>query len=37
VHRVLNNEDRSAFFIVNFVGLPPETPTLISQPNPCRN
>jgi quercetin dioxygenase-like cupin family protein len=37
VHKIVTNRHRSATFIVNFVGLPPETPTLISEPNPCGN
>lgn len=36
VAKVVTNQRRPAVFIANFVGLPPDTPTLIDEPNPCR-
>ena len=36
VHKVMNRSDETAVFIATFVGLPPGSPTLIDEPNPCR-
>ena len=36
VHKVMNRSDETAVFIATFVGLPPGSPTLTDEPNPCR-
>jgi quercetin dioxygenase-like cupin family protein len=36
VHKVINPGDEPAVFIATFVGLPPGSPTLIDEANPCR-
>lgn len=36
VHKVINRGDEPAIFVATFVGLPPGSPTLIDERNPCR-
>jgi quercetin dioxygenase-like cupin family protein len=35
IHRVINAGDEPAVYIATFVGLPPGSPTLIDEANPC--